>query len=167
MEENIETLRSVSEIAITLTGFTGIVVVFGQRSGGVWNPLEWIRLRLLLETSIGVLFLAWVPILLQQLSFTPYSLWRISNGIQAFIHLTGIIILMWRIRKLDPKYWPKEEKILVFILLPVSFSIILSQIAAAAGMIYDHVFFVFLLGLYYLMLLSAIHFLLLLMPDNS
>lgn len=165
--ENFETLRSISEIAITLTGFTGIVVVFGQRSGGVWNPLEWVRLRMLLETSIGVLFLALVPILIGQLEVPDSVLWKTSNGLQALVHLSGIIVLYFRIRRLESKYWPREEKILLIVLLPVSFAIIMAHILVCLGILDRFSVFIYLAGLFYLMLLSAIHFLLLLIPDDG
>jgi hypothetical protein len=42
--EAFETLRSLSEVAIALTGFTGIIAVLGHRAEGLWGPLEWLRL---------------------------------------------------------------------------------------------------------------------------
>ncbi|MEJ2533756.1 MAG: hypothetical protein P8Y92_18440 [Halioglobus sp.] len=47
-----EVLVGLTEIAVALAGFTGVVVVFGSRSAGSWLPGDRLRLGFLLEASL-------------------------------------------------------------------------------------------------------------------
>jgi hypothetical protein len=165
--EAFETLRSLSEVAVALAGFTGIVAVLGNRAGGRWGPLEWLRLRMLLETSLGVLFLSLIPGLLHQLAALQGLIWRIANGLQAVAHAAGIWVLYLRFRKLDLSQWPPEERWLTVVLVPVSVTIVLFQASVALGNLYTYGFFLYLLGLIYLLAIAALHFVLLLVPDTD
>lgn len=163
--EAFETLRSLSEVAIALAGFTGIVAALGRRAGGRWSPLEWLRLRMLLETSLGVVFLSLLPVLVRQLATRQDLIWRIGNGAQALAHAAGMVLLFARFSKLDASQWPPEERRLTLVLVPVSLAIVLLQGAAASGALAPQAFFLFLLGLVYLLGIAALHFVLLLAPD--
>jgi len=165
--EAFETLRSISEVAIALAGFTGIVAVLGQRAGGQWGALEWLRLRMLLETSLGVVFLSLTPVLLHQLAALQGLIWRLGNGLQALVHAAGLLLLYVRFRKLDPSQWTPEERWLSSALVPISIAIVLFQASAASGSLAPYGFFLYLLGLIYLLGLSALHFVLLLVPDTD
>jgi hypothetical protein len=165
--EAFETLRSLSEVAIALAGFTGIVAVLGRRAGGRWSPLEWLRLRMLLETSLAVVFLSLFPVLLHQLEMLQDLIWRVGNGVQALVHLAGIVLLYLRFRKLDASQWPSEERWLASALVPISMMIVLFQGSVAFGNLAPYAFFLFLLGLVYLLGIAALHFVLLLVPDTE
>jgi hypothetical protein len=45
-------LVSLTEIAVALAGFTGVVVVFGSRSAGSWLPGDRLRMGFMLEASL-------------------------------------------------------------------------------------------------------------------
>jgi hypothetical protein len=45
-------LVGLTEIAVALAGFTGVVVVFGSHSAGSWLPGDRLRLGFLLEASL-------------------------------------------------------------------------------------------------------------------
>jgi hypothetical protein len=165
--EAFETLRSLSEVAIALAGFTGIVAVLGHRAGGQWGPLEWLRLRMLLETSLGVVFLALIPVLLHQLETFQGPMWRVCNGVQALVHAAGILLLYLRFRKLDPSQWPPEERWLSSALVPISIALVSFQGSMALGRLAPYGFFLYLLGLIYLLGIAALHFVLLLVPDTE
>jgi len=47
-----EVLVGLTEIAVALAGFTGVVVVFGSRSAGSWLPGDRLRMGFLLEASL-------------------------------------------------------------------------------------------------------------------
>ena len=47
-----EVLVGLTEIAVALAGFTGVVVVFGSRSAGSWLQGDRLRLGFLLEASL-------------------------------------------------------------------------------------------------------------------
>ena len=162
-----ESLRSLSEVAVALAGFTGIVAVLGQRAGGQWSPLEWLRLRMLLETSLAVVFLSLLPELFHELEALERLTWRLADGIQALIHAGGIVLLYLRFQKLDPSEWPSEERWLTIALVPASVAIVSLQGLAAFGALASYGFFLFLLGLIYLLGIAALHFVLLLVPDHE
>ena len=164
MEEN-ETLRTLAEVAVALTGFTGIVAVLGRRAGGEWTPLELLRLRMLLETSLAVLFMSLLPIAFQEVSRSEETLWRISNSLQVLVHLGGVLVLYFRVSGLEPSQWPPVERRLTAALLPLSIAIIAAQVATSIGILASYGYFLYLLGLVYLLALAALHFVLLLVPD--
>ena len=166
MEEG-ETLRTLAEVAVALAGFTGIVAVLGRRAGGEWTPLELLRMRMLLETSLGVLFLSLLPIVVQPLRPSEESLWRISNGLQALLHLGGVLLLYRRVSDLEASQWPPEERWLTAALLPLSLVIIAVQVAVALGFLARYGAFAYLLGLVYFLGLAALHFVLLLVPGSK
>ncbi len=166
MEES-ETLRTLAEVAVALTGFTGIVAVLGRRAGGEWSPLEWLRLRMLLEASLAVLFLSLLPVLLSTLRPSQGSLWRVANSAQVVVHLGGALLLVLRVSRLEPSQWPSEERWLTALLAPLSLVIILVQAGAVLGLLPGVASFVYLLGLMYLLALAALHFVLLLLPGSG
>ncbi len=47
-----EVLVGLTEIAVALAGFTGVVVVFGSRSAGGWLPGDRLRMGFMLEASL-------------------------------------------------------------------------------------------------------------------
>jgi hypothetical protein len=168
--EAFENLRSMAEIAVSLTGFTGIVVALGRRSHGAWTKLELLRLKMLLVTSLAVLFLSLLPLALSGLNFNELKIWLISNPAMAGLHLSALLIFGLRARRLDVGKWtPREKKEELFftaITLPVSLGLIVCQFAFACGYLNGYGFFLFYIGLIYLLLLSALHFVLLLIPDR-
>ncbi len=166
MEEG-ENLRTIADVAIALVGFTGVVAVIGSRARGAWSPLELLRLHMLLGASVGVLMLSFVPALLEAFNFSGLSLWRVGNFIQLIAHSTGGVVLIGRIRKFDASQWPREEQLWTLILIPISLSIILAQLLNAWGLLADFGFFIYFLGLLYLLLLAVLHFVLLLVIHES
>src|SRR5947207_3034685 len=59
-----EALGIAAQIAITLAGFAGVVVVFRRESIHEWSPADKLRLRLLLTNSILPLVFCMIGILL-------------------------------------------------------------------------------------------------------
>jgi hypothetical protein len=48
----VEALIGIAALAVSLAGFTGVVVAFGSRSGGSWHSGDRLRLGFLLEASL-------------------------------------------------------------------------------------------------------------------
>lgn len=67
-----EALSTAAQIAVTLAGFAGVVVVFRRESVHEWSPIDKFRLRLLLANSILSLTLRW-PISRVSFSCPPSS----------------------------------------------------------------------------------------------
>src|SRR6266850_246165 len=58
-----EALSTAAQIAVTLAGFAGVVVVFRRESVHDWSPVDKLRLRLLLTNSILPLVLCMIGLL--------------------------------------------------------------------------------------------------------
>ena len=61
--EPFEALSLCGEIAIAITGFSGVVLVFGERSGGAWAEIDRVRFRMLFTgtlTALGLIALAFI-----------------------------------------------------------------------------------------------------------
>lgn len=61
-----ETLIGITEVAVALAGFTGVVVAFGSRNEGSWHPGDQLRLGFLLESSLTAGGFALLTLLLVQ-----------------------------------------------------------------------------------------------------
>ena len=91
MMEPSEALSVGAEVAITLTGFTGVVAVFGSGAVHQWNAGDRLRLRLLLTSSIVPLALSLFALLLLSTDLAPELIWQICSAVSAVLVLgTGI-----------------------------------------------------------------------------
>ena len=76
-----EALDVAAQVAVTLAGFAGIVVVFRPQSVHEWSSLDRLRLRLLLMNSALPLGFALLGILLLSVDPPPVSIWRWCSGL--------------------------------------------------------------------------------------
>jgi len=81
----LENLRTIAEIATAFAGFTGVVIVLGHRAAGAWSEVERTTIRILLETSIGVVFFALLPTAFI-LNLSAPTTWRLAAGLLAAYH---------------------------------------------------------------------------------
>lgn len=85
-----DNLRTIAEVAIALAGFTGVVLVLGQRSVGTWSAAETSAIRVLLESSIGAAFFALFPAIVVSSFSDPIGGWRLSAGLLTLYHVAAI-----------------------------------------------------------------------------
>ena len=76
-----EALGIAAQVAVTLAGFAGIVVVFRPDSVHRWSPLDKLRLQLLLINSALPLVESLFGMLLLTLDPPPASIWRWCSGV--------------------------------------------------------------------------------------
>ena len=88
---NQETLHTIAQVAITLIGFSGIVVVFGERAAVRWSSEEALRFYILIAGPLTALACSFVPILLSQLTTDSAIIWRGSNAVLGSAHLANMI----------------------------------------------------------------------------
>ena len=76
-----EALSTASQLAMALAGFASVVVVF--RSGALheWAPIDKLRLRLLLSSSVVPLLACIVAMLLLSVKPPPPWIWRACSGL--------------------------------------------------------------------------------------
>jgi hypothetical protein len=71
-----EALGLAAQVAVTLAGFAGVVVVFRPSSIHQWSSLDRFRLRLLLNNSIFPLAYSVFGIFLLTIKPPPETIWR-------------------------------------------------------------------------------------------
>lgn len=76
-----EALGIAAQVAVTLAGFAGIVVVFRPDSVHRWSPLDKLRLQLLLMSSALPLAESLFGMLLLTFDPPPVSIWRWCSGV--------------------------------------------------------------------------------------
>jgi hypothetical protein len=76
-----EALGVAAQVAVTLAGFAGIVVVFRPESVHQWSPLDRLRLNLLLMNSALPLALSMFGMLMLSVDPAPASIWRWCSGV--------------------------------------------------------------------------------------
>lgn len=91
MEAN-EALGVAAQVAVTLAGFAGIVVVFRPSSIQHWTALDRARLHLLLHNSICPLAYALFGMLLLGVKPPPESIWRCCSLFGLLFQLPGAVI---------------------------------------------------------------------------
>ena len=161
-------LQTIAEIAIALTGFTGVVAVLGERARGKWRAVDLFRFNNLLTNSIGALFLAFVPILIHKLGVSEVTAWRLSSGLAAAYILIGFV------RGLSIRRLPQDEQVEIHrpvlgALVAIQAAVFSLLIANALGVAYSGESGPFLVGLVWLLAFSAFQFvrLLLLLQAGS
>lgn len=69
-------LSTLAEVAIAITGFAGVVAVFGRRGSGHWSAVERDRLLALLTLSLGALLSCVLPFAVLSTQVSESSCWR-------------------------------------------------------------------------------------------
>jgi hypothetical protein len=101
-----EALDVAAQVAVTLAGFAGIVVVFRPQSVHEWSALDRLRLRLLLANSALPLITALFGILLLTIEPPPAAIWRWCSGAALALMLPFIIANSTNARRIPPAERP-------------------------------------------------------------
>ena len=81
--EGSDILQTTAEVAIALTGFTGIVVALGGRGGPLLSGFALVRFKILLVASLAALASSLLPIFWHHLGTSASTTWAISSSIAA------------------------------------------------------------------------------------
>lgn len=95
-----EALGVAAQVAVTLAGFAGVVVVFRPQSVHEWAAIDRFRLRLLLHNSVCPLAYALFGMLLLTMKPTPEWIWRSCSLFGLLFQLPGAIITVKSLRTL-------------------------------------------------------------------
>jgi len=104
-----EALGIAAQIAVTLAGFAGVVVVFRRESIHEWLPVDKLRLRLLLTNSILPLVLCMIGILLLTIRPVSTSIWRWCSGFAFVVSLVFAVTMTKMFRRLDLREIQRER----------------------------------------------------------
>ncbi|TAN02592.1 MAG: hypothetical protein EPN36_16250 [Rhodanobacteraceae bacterium] len=91
-----EALGTSAQVAVTLAGFAGVVVVFGSRAVHEWSDVNKFRLRLLLTFSTLPLVFSMVGMLLMATTMPPAAVWRWCSAISVVLQLC-VVSRLWKI----------------------------------------------------------------------
>ena len=86
-----EALGVAAQVAVTLAGFAGIVVVFRPQSVHEWSALDRLRLTLLLMNSVAPLVFSLFGMLLLSVAPVPDSIWRWCSG---FVFVSEVLVFV-------------------------------------------------------------------------
>ncbi len=75
-----EALGTAAQVAVTLAGFAGVVVVFRRGSVHDWSAIDKLRLRFLLANSIFPLVFCMFGSVLLAINPPPVAIWRWCSG---------------------------------------------------------------------------------------
>jgi hypothetical protein len=157
--ELLGTLEAIAQIAIALTGFTGIVVALGERELGDWTPVDRFLLRALLYWSLGTMFLALLPSGLSTVRALPEP-WRVAHGIFALFHAA---VFIWFFRERSRLAWPPTRSTEKAI-LTVGSGVLLAEILVALGFLANLAPFLYLVALLWFLFLATSAFIELVFP---
>ena len=153
-------LSTISQVAVGLTGFTGVVAVLGHRNQGSWTPEERLQLRTLVETSLTALFSSFAPSVFFMMFASESSAWRGANLFLGVLHLSNLTAFLLRARTAKPT--PSQRA-----LLSLGVATIGAHFLASMAFLPWYAL-IFLLGLLQQIFIATLNFVLLLFPvDNS
>ena len=152
-------VSTVTEVAVALTGFTGVVAVLGHRSQGEWSPAERLQLRTLVETSLTALFASFLPGLLLAAEMSDPVTWRLANGTLGALHAANFIAFARRAKNAETT--PSQRALIVLGIMTV-----LAHALAALDVVPLHAA-IFVFGLIQQLFVASLNFVLLLFPLRS
>jgi hypothetical protein len=86
-------LLGVTQIAVTLAGFSGLVVAFRGASPEAWHARDIWSLTWMFGSSFGALFLALLPLLLKAFHIREELIWR-SGDLVMFVFVIAFSVAM-------------------------------------------------------------------------
>lgn len=131
MEPN-EALSTAAQVAVTLAGFAGVVVVFRPQSVHEWSRIDRFRLRLLLHNSICPLAYALFGMLLLSMKPTPEWIWRSCSLFGLLFQLPGGTIIARSSRKMSPAEFAAANKALFYTIALIGAATLILQIVNIA-----------------------------------
>ena len=140
-----ESYYAISNIAVALAGFIGIIVVLQHKD----QRFPRLVLSTILATFVGAMLFAYVPELLQN-SLGPDLSWRVANGSFGLYHL--FLIINHQARQLQFKANTPVQ--LVIVILSV-FPVVFLKLAVGLGYLMAYAHDIFLLGLLWCIFIPA------------
>jgi hypothetical protein len=88
-------LLGISSVAIAISGFSGVVAVFGGRADGKWSPAERFRTTNMLILSLGACLLSFVPLTEESFQIPDPILWTAASSLLfAFCAVYGLYTVL-------------------------------------------------------------------------
>jgi hypothetical protein len=123
-----EALDVAAQVAVTLAGFAGIVVVFRPDSVHQWSPLDRFRLHLLLTNSAGPLAYALFAILLLTLDPPPAAIWRWCSGFAFAVQVLVFVFTSRARRAVSAADFRAASKLIYYPIAALAFAAMVLQV---------------------------------------
>ncbi len=91
-------LQTFAEVGVAIAGFTGVVFFLGNRVDGEWSRAERLQFRILVDSSVGVVLFALLPVVLES-RLSASAAWRSSAGLLGVWGVASTIV--W-----SRRFWP-------------------------------------------------------------
>lgn len=132
---DVAVLLAILATSITLAGFSGIITMIDRRAAPASSEVIAFRLRNLTGNAISATVLALLPIILDAFQIATHSLWPLCL-LFATISLAGTATFgLSKIMDMTSQSGRGLSRALAFILLTVSFIVIIVDISAIAGFV--------------------------------
>jgi len=95
-----DAFSTITEFAVALAGFSGIVVAIAHR-GDTFPPIDRYRTLTLLAYSLSAAFGSLLPMAVESLGVRGDDVWRIAGGVLAIILAASVLVSFWGTRRLD------------------------------------------------------------------
>jgi hypothetical protein len=145
-----DTFETIAEIAIALTGFTGIVTVLGRRGRGDWSARDLFRVKALLYWSLSTMFLAFLPTFLLGLGEVVAAPWRVAHGVFACFHSA---VFVWFFREVGRTGTRLSR--FAYSSLVIGALVLFAEILVACGLFQEQAPSLYLLALLWFLYLAA------------
>jgi hypothetical protein len=126
--EGSDILQTLAELAIALTGFTGIVVAFRGRTDAPLSGYARVRFRILLVASLASTAFALLPFFFHHLRFAPDVTWSICSSV-VFLFMIALAVHDIRVARVYSDTMPKLDRQALPLLLLLGTALWLAQIA--------------------------------------
>jgi hypothetical protein len=94
--EHEEFLVGIAQVAVTLAGFSGLVVAIRGAPSSDWHKRDIWSLSWMFGTSFGALFLSLFPVLLGSFRLSDALVWRIANAVMSiFVICFSVAMMIW------------------------------------------------------------------------
>jgi hypothetical protein len=80
-EHAILTLLGIASVATAITGFSGVVAVFGGRADGQWSPADRFRTKNMLILSLGACLLSFLPLTEELFQVADRWIWISASSV--------------------------------------------------------------------------------------
>src|SRR5215813_12265042 len=78
-EHAVMTLLGIGSVATAISGFSGVVAVFGVRADGKWSPAERFRTTNMLILSLGACLMSFLPLIEELFQIPDQILWMTAS----------------------------------------------------------------------------------------
>ena len=127
--------QTLAQIAITLTGFTGIIGAVQSRGGEALTDLQAYPIVTLLDVSALVVIAAFIPGTVALVINGEAAIWAWSYRILLVVHLLAWLIALpymnkggWLFRR-----WPQPERLIIAVATCVGISTVIAEVAVISG----------------------------------